>query len=411
MTIDTHSELRRRLSKELAGEVHGDLFTRGRYATDASIYQMMPAGVVLPRSVEDIQATLSLAREFETPITARGGGTSQCGQTVNSGLIIDNSRHLNQLIELDVANRRCLVQPGIVLDELNRLLKPHGLWFPVDVSTASRATIGGMAANNSCGQRSIHYGTMRHNVQAIDAILPSGTSMRFDTINPSLTGMSGAKHDLAKDLLDLARQNAETINERFPSVLRRVGGYNIDALLASNNDVSHNDINLSHLLVGSEGTLAYSTTIELKLSPLPQDRVLGVCHFPTFYQAMDATQHLVKLGPHAVELVDSTMIQLARDIDIYKSSVDEFVNGNPAAVLLVEFAFETHDENLKQLTRLHEQMGDLGFSWDGKDKQWGGVVDAIDSDMQARIGEVRKAGLMSRIARSTYPTWQNSPPA
>ena len=393
MTIDTHSELRRRLSKELAGEVHGDLFTRGRYATDASIYQMMPAGVVLPRSVEDIQATLSLAREFETPITARGGGTSQCGQTVNSGLIIDNSRYLNQLIELDVANRRCLVQPGIVLDELNRLLKPHGLWFPVDVSTASRATIGGMTANNSCGQRSIHYGTMRHNVQAIDAILPSGTSMRFDTINPSLTGMSGAKHDLAKDLLDLARQNAETINERFPSVLRRVGGYNIDALLASNNDVSHNDINLSHLLVGSEGTLAYSTTIELKLSPLPQDRVLGVCHFPTFYQAMDATQHLVKLGPHAVELVDSTMIQLARDIDIYKSSVDEFVNGNPAAVLLVEFAFETHDENLKQLTRLHEQMGDLGFSWDGKDKQWGGVVDAIDSDMQARIGEVRKAGL------------------
>ena len=212
MTIDAHSELRRRLNRELAGEVHGDLFTRGRYATDASIYQMMPAGVVLPRSVEDIQATLSLAREFETPITARGGGTSQCGQTVNSGLIIDNSRYLNQLIELDVANRRCLVQPGIVLDELNRLLKPHGLWFPVDVSTASRATIGGMTANNSCGQRSIHYGTMRHNVQAIDAILPSGTSMRFDTINPSLTGMSGAKHDLAKDLLDLARQNAETIN-------------------------------------------------------------------------------------------------------------------------------------------------------------------------------------------------------
>ena len=189
----------------------------------------MPAGVVLPRSIEDIQATLNLAREFEMPITARGGGTSQCGQTVNSGLIIDNSRYLNQLIELDVANRRCLVQPGIVLDELNRLLKPHGLWFPVDVSTASRATIGGMAANNSCGQRSIHYGTMRHNVNAIDAILPSGTSMRFDAINPSLNNINGEKRELSKALLDLAKQNANTIKERFPTVLRRVGGYNIDA--------------------------------------------------------------------------------------------------------------------------------------------------------------------------------------
>ena len=388
MTIDTHAELRRRLSKELAGEVHGDLFTRGRYATDASIYQMMPAGVVVPRNIEDVQTTLAIAREFEMPTTARGGGTSQCGQTVNSGLIIDNSRYLNQLIELDVSNRRCVVQPGLVLDELNRILKPHGLWFPVDVSTASRATIGGMAANNSCGQRSIHYGTMRHNVHAIDAILPSGTRMRFDEINPSLAGLSGDKHALAKDLLNLGERDAKTIGERFPDVLRRVGGYNIDALLPSDKN-----INLSHLLVGSEGTLAYSTAIELKLSPLPVDRVLGVCHFPSFYQAMDATQHLVELGPHAVELVDNTMIQLARDIDMYKSSVDEFVRGNPAAVLLVEFAFDTHDENLTQLSRLHERMADLGFSWKGKDKHWGGVVDAIDSDMQARIGDVRKAGL------------------
>jgi len=156
-----NTDLQRRLSTELAGDVQFDRFTRGRYATDASIYQMMPAGVVIPRNVDDIQATLEIASEFETPITARGGGTSQCGQTVNSGLIIDNSRHFNQLLELDVPNRRCVVQPGIVLDELNRQLKPHGLWFPVDVSTASRATIGGMAANNSCGQRSIHYGTMR----------------------------------------------------------------------------------------------------------------------------------------------------------------------------------------------------------------------------------------------------------
>jgi len=171
-----HSDLQRRLHAEIKGTVHTDPFTRGRYATDASIYQMMPAGVVVPCTVEDVQTTLGLAREFDMPITARGGGTSQCGQTINSGLIIDNSRYLNKLLELDVANRRCVVQPGIVLDELNRILKPHGLWFPVDVSTASRATIGGMAANNSCGQRSIHYGTMRHNVHSIEAITPNGES-------------------------------------------------------------------------------------------------------------------------------------------------------------------------------------------------------------------------------------------
>lgn len=388
MKTDAHTELRRRLAVQIEGEVHADIFTRGRYSTDASIYQMFPAGVVIPASVSDIQITLGLAREFEVPITPRGGGTSQCGQTINHGLIIDNSRHLNGLLELDVANQRCVVQPGIVLDELNRLLKPHGLWFPVDVSTASRATIGGMAANNSCGQRSIHYGTMRHNVHAIDAILPSGDVMRFDEVPASLNGLTGEKRLLAADLFALGEQEAALIVERFPTVLRRVGGYNVDALVP--NGPTHN---LAHLLVGSEGTLAYSTAIELKLWPLPGQRVLGVCHFPTFYQAMDATQHLVELGPHAVELVDNTMIALAREIDLYKSSVAEFVRGEPAAILLVEFACETQDENLGQLALLHERMADLGFGWSGTGKQWGGVVDAVDSGLQARIGEVRKAGL------------------
>ncbi len=383
-----NTDLQQRLSSAIAGDVLSDRFTCGRYSTDASIYQMMPAGVVIPRNQDDIQATIEIAREFETPITARGGGTSQCGQTVNSGLIIDNSRYFNQLLELDIPNRRCVVQPGIVLDELNRQLKPHGLWFPVDVSTASRATIGGMTANNSCGQRSIHYGTMRHNVHAIDAIIPNGEAIRFEELDASLDGITGHKRKLFDNLIKTAARDAANIEQRFPNVLRRVGGYNVDALLPSSNS-----INMSHLLVGSEGTLAYSTAIELKLSPLPVDRVLGVCHFPSFYQAMDATQHLVELGPHAVELVDSTMIELARNIDMYRSSVEEFVRGNPAAILLVEFAFESHDENLRHLSLLHERMGDLGFSWQGEDKQWGGVVDAVDTGMQARIGEVRKAGL------------------
>jgi len=412
MKNEQHLEINQRLSSAIEGDVHEDLFTRGRYATDASIYQIMPASVVVPRTIDDIQATLEIARELSVPITPRGGGTSQCGQTVNSGIIIDNSRHINQLLHLDVINRRCVVQPGIVLDELNRILKPHGLWFPVDVSTASRATIGGMTANNSCGQRSIHYGIMRDNVHAIDAILPVGTLMRFDEIPASLDGLSGEKRSLANDLLALGAREASNIAQQFPNVLRRVGGYNVDALIPQNSlpqslkqaqqhaheqpaqSAEQNSThNLAHLLVGSEGTLAYSTEIELKLSPLPAQRVLGVCHFPTFYQAMDATQHLVKLGPHAVELVDNTMIALARNINMYKSSIAEFVRGEPAAILLVEFAFESEQENLLQLKRLHECMQDLGFSWKGTGRHWGGVVDAVDQSMQARIGEVRKAGL------------------
>lgn len=392
MKIEEHVEINQRINAAISGEVHGDVFTRGRYATDASIYQIMPASVVMPRSIDDVRATLDIAREFKIPVTPRGGGTSQCGQTVNSGIILDNSRHLNKLLDLDVANRRCVVQPGMVLDELNRLLKPHGLWFPVDVSTASRATIGGMAANNSCGQRSIHYGTMRHNVHAIEAILPSGSMMRFDAVPSSLDGLIGEKRELVKDLLALGAREASNIEKRLPTVLRRVGGYNVDALIAKESQ-QNSTHNLAHLLVGSEGTLAYSTEIELKLSPLPSQRVLGVCHFPTFYQAMDASQHLVKLGPHAVELVDNTMIALARDIDLYKSSVAEFVRGDPAAVLLVEFACETEQENLSQLALLHEIMADLGLTWGGKGRHWGGVVDAVDLGLQARIGEVRKAGL------------------
>jgi len=389
MKTEASADFARHLRLAVEGDVHLDAFTRGRYATDASIYQMMPVGVLIPKSVADVQAAISITKEHGIPVTARGGGTSQCGQTVNHSLIIDTSRHLNKMLDLDVENRRCTVEPGIVLDELNRLLKPHGLWFPVDVSTASRATIGGMTANNSCGQRSIYYGTMRHNVHSIDAILPSGDHWHFGETDYRADELSNKQQTLNRDLLALGASEADEINARFPNVLRRVGGYNIDALLPA---ATHSN-NFSHLLVGSEGTLAYSTAIELNLWPLPVNRVLGVCHFPTFYQAMDATQHLVELGPHAVELIDNTMISLARDIPLYRSSVESFVKGDPAAVLLVEFAFDDQDINLKHLSLLHERMQDLGFSWQGRGDGWGGVIDAVDTKLQDNISEVRKAGL------------------
>lgn len=388
MTTQIRPGLERRLKSALQGEVMFDRFSRGRYATDASIYQLMPLGVTVPKTMDDVRTCLELAREEGVPVLPRGGGTSQAGQTVNEALVIDNSNYLNRMLELDVENRRCVVEPGIVLDELNRQLKPHGLWFPVDVSTASRATIGGMTANNSCGGRSIHYGTMRDNVTAIEAILADGTEASFEPIDRKLKGLNSPIRDHFDALFALGEREAAEIAAKFPKVLRRVGGYNLDALVP-NGDIN----NLAHLLVGSEGTLAYSTAIELKLSPLPKNKVMGVCHFSTFYQAMDATQHLVTLGPHAVELVDSTMIALARDIEMFKPTVERFVRGHPEAVLLVEFAEENQDENLDRLRRLHERMGDLGFGWKGEGKKWGGVVDAIEPEFQGAIAEVRKSGL------------------
>ena len=380
--------LQRRLTAGLAGDVMFDAFSRGRYATDASIYQMMPLGVAVPRTKDDVRACISLVREEGISILPRGGGTSQAGQTVNEALVIDTSKHLNRMLELDVENQRCVVEPGIVLDELNRQLKPHGLWFPVDVSTASRATIGGMTANNSCGARSIRYGTMRDNVVAVDAILADGSSAHFGSVTKNMTDLSASERALISDMLALGAREAAQIRARFPKVLRRVGGYNLDVLVPGKAPQ-----NLAHLLTGSEGTLAFSTSIELKLSPLLQNKIMGICHFPAFYQAMDAVQHLVELGPAAVELVDATMINLARDIDMFRPVVERFVRGNPEAVLLVEFAEEDQIENLNRLRRLHERMADLGLTWAGSGRNRGGVVDAPDPGLQDAISEVRKSGL------------------
>src|SRR6266581_139225 len=214
--------LERRLRAELTGEVMFDRFNRGRYATDASHYQIMPLGVVAPRTIAEANRAIEIAKHEGVCITARGGGTSQCGQTINTSLVVDCSKYLNRVLELDVAGRRCVVEPGIVLDELNRALKPHGLWFPVDISTASRATIGGMVGNNSCGARSLRYGTMRDNVLSIDAVLADGTAAHFGPIAPDLSDVPAALRDLAKHLLALGAREAAEIDARFPKVQRRV---------------------------------------------------------------------------------------------------------------------------------------------------------------------------------------------
>ena len=385
-----NSPLAARLRREVTGEVLFDSFSRGRYATDASFYQIMPAGVVVPKTVDEALRALAIAREEGRIVTPRGGGTSQSGQTVNDGIVIDFSKHLNRIISLDAENRTCLVEPGIVLDDLNRQLKRHGLWFPVDVSTASRATIGGMAGNNSCGGRSLRYGTMRDNTRSMDAALADGTLLHFGEVARDLGQLtSGDKgRELFRDMLALGEREAVEIAERFPQVQRRVGGYNLDALVPRN---AAN--NMAHLLVGSEGTLAFTTQIELKLWPVIRNKVLGVCHFGSFYAAMDAAQHLVKLRPIAVELVDRTMLALGREIAMFQPIISTAVRGDPDAILIVEFAEEDQAENLNRLKQLGELMADLGFGWDREPRKWGGVVEITDSALQTGIAEFRAAGL------------------
>jgi FAD/FMN-containing dehydrogenase/Fe-S oxidoreductase len=385
-----NSTLAARLTREVTGDVFFDSFNRGRYATDASFYQMMPAAVVVPRTMDDALRAFAICRDAGRIVTPRGGGTSQCGQTVNEGIVIDVSKHLNRVVSLDVANRTCVVEPGIVLDDLNRQLKKHGLWFPVDVSTASRATIGGMAGNNSCGGRSLRYGTMRDNTRAIDAALADGSVLHFGEVARDLSGADSSAGGLAlfRDMLDLGEREAAEIAEKFPKVQRRVGGYNLDALVPRNTPN-----NLAHLLVGSEGTLAFTTQVHLKLWPIIRNKVLGVCHFGSFYEAMDAAQHLVKLGPIAVELVDRTMLALGRDIAMFEPIIGAAVRGDPDAALIVEFAEEDQAENIRRLRALGELMSDLGFDWDNPPRKWGGVVEITDASLQTAIAEFRAAGL------------------
>jgi len=370
--------LESRLRAATSGEVWFDRTTRGMYATDASIYQMMPLGVVAPRDADELDAILTIAREEGVPVTARGGGTSQCGQTVNRGLIVDVSRHLHALVALDVPGRRARVQPGIVLDVLNRALRPYGLFFPVDPSTASRCTIGGMTANNSSGARSIRYGLMADNVLGIDALLADGTRAWFGEIDGTPQGPARYA-ELIDGLRAIAAREAGEIAARIPKVLRNVGGYAIQSVAPSG------AFNAAKLLVGSEGTLALFREVELALQPLPPHKVLGVCHFPRFADAMRATQALVALDPVAVELVDRTMIELAREIPAFAATMAKYVRGEPDALLLVEFSGDEPAPLRERLAALEDTMADLGFA--------GGVAGLVDAAQQAEMLDVRAQGL------------------
>jgi FAD/FMN-containing dehydrogenase/Fe-S oxidoreductase len=383
-------EISTKLQEQVEGEVLVDGASRGRYATDASIYQQFPVAVLVPKSAQDIEVALALANESGIPVLPRGGGTSQCGQTTGAALVIDNSKHFRKILSSDLSDpdhATVEVEPGMVLDHLNAHLKSHGLWYPVDVSTAAQATIGGMAGNNSCGSRSIAYGNMVHNVLGINAWLADGELTSFGAYSKS-TGRAKVLGDFVKHLVDDLKPEIEAY---WPKVMRRVAGYNLDVFHPQSElpYTLDNSVNLAHLLVGSEGTLAYFKSLTLKLARLPKHKVLGVVNFASFYQAMDSAQHIVKLGPTAVELVDRTMIDLSRNNPAFRKTIETALVDAQAktvdAILLVEFSGDEYAPLLQKLQDLDALMSDLGLPES--------VVMMPEAAMQKNLWEVRKAGL------------------
>ncbi len=378
-------EFARRLRRAVAGDVLFDAASRARYATDASIYQVEPVGVLVPRHGNDVEAAIAVCRDLRVPVLPRGAGSSQCGQTVGAALVIDHTRHLNRLVAVDIEAMTATVEPGIVLDDLNAQLKPHGVWFPVDVSTSAQATLGGMAGNNSCGSRSIAYGNMVHNVVGVDAILSDGTHANFGPERGMST--AGRVGELVRGLRAIGERERDEIERQVPHAMRRVGGYNIDVFHPQSERpyTADGSVNLAQLLVGSEGTLAWMRALTLKLAPLPAHRTLGVVNFPTLHKAMDSARHIVGLTPSAVELVDRTMIELARGNPAFRPVIERALLGEPDAILLVEFIGETRDGCVRRLDDLAALMGELGLP--------GSVVAMTDAGAQKALWEVRKAGL------------------
>jgi FAD/FMN-containing dehydrogenase len=284
------------LRKALAGEVRFDRATRALYATDASVYQIEPLGVVLPRSRDDVEAAVTVAARYGVPITPRGGGTSQAGQSIGAGLVLDTSKYLNRVLAVDPDGRTARVEPGLVLDDLNAAVKAHGLRFAPDVSSSSRATVGGMMANNSSGARSVVYGKTGDHVRAQQVVLADGRTAELTPLDgDALAAATAGDAILARacrDVPALAQAHAAEIDARFPKVMRRVGGYALDAFTAPDAPVD-----LTRIMIGSEGTLGFVTAATVGLVPLPAARALVTLEFDDLSTPSPRRRSCSRTGP------------------------------------------------------------------------------------------------------------------
>lgn len=353
------------------------------HATDASVYQILPIGAVIPRNREDVAKVVNICDSYGISITARGGGTSQAGQAIGAGISLDFSRYMNRLLALDVAGKTVTVEPGIILDELNTQLEPYGLYLPLDLSTANRATIGGMIANNSAGTRSVIYGKTIDYVESLEIVLADGSLVHVGALSDALLQAKLTQNDLEgtayRTVRRLGMELQDEIRQHYPRILRRVGGYNLDEFVSA-----ACPFNLAKILVGSEGTLGLTVAATLRLVPLPPQRALCSVQFDDLLEAMAATPVILEHGPSAVELLDRFLLDKTRG-RIEFEPLRSFIHGDPGAVLLVEFFGESDAELSGKIERLETDLGarHLGSH----------MHRAIKAADQTRIWELRRAAL------------------
>jgi FAD/FMN-containing dehydrogenase/Fe-S oxidoreductase len=379
MLNDLFTDLRR----SLRGEVRFDKLTRQLYSTDASMYQIEPLGVVHPVDEADLHAVVELAGKHAMPVLPRGGGTSLAGQCVGRAVMMDLATHMHGVLELNTEEGWARVQPGVVQDSLNAYLAPHGYGFGPDTSTSNRATLGGMTGNNSCGARSILYGKTVDHVLEVDAILSDGSRVTFGPVERSALDAKLRAESLEghiyRDVLRIAEANRAEVEARFPKILRRVSGYNLDELL-------HRDrpINLAKLLVGSEGTLAVWSALKVRIVKLPTCKALLVAQFEDMIRAVEADTLILEHKPSAMELVDDTIIKEALGSPAFAGKTG-FLRGVPGAIVVVEFYGETQAELVDKLDRLEADLKRHGMGY--------AHVRALEPEQQALVWNLRKGGL------------------
>lgn len=370
-----YDDLRRSLEKRLGGEVRFDQASRLMYSTDASIYEIEPIGVVIPRTHDDVLAAMETAHEFHVPVLPRGGGTSLAGQTVGAALVIDMSKYLNRVVEVNTEERWAIVEPGVVQEQLNLHLRPMGFLFGPDTSTANRATLGGMMGNNSAGSHSILYGKTIDHVLEMDAILASGEQRTFKEITFDDARRRGG---LEGRILEIVETHRDEIDRRFPKIMRRVSGYNLDEF------VRKSGFNLARMLVGSEGTLAMVQRARVRIEPRPPATALCVVHFKDIVESIQASDIILPFNPSAVELIDDMILDLARgSLDLSRQM--GFIEGHPAALLLVEFYGENEAELRSKVEAMEAALK--------REKSGYAYVREFNPVRQQTIWKLRKAGL------------------
>ena len=376
--------LRRELEAELEGEVRFDTVSRALYSTDASVYQIQPLGVVVVKSIEDVVRTVRACRRHQCPLTMRGGGTSQAGQAIGDGLIVDTSKYFNRILEIDAAAGWARVEPGIVLDELNAALRVHGLRFAPDISTASRATVGGMMANNSSGARSVLYGKTIDHVLEQRVVLSDGSLVHFRPLDANALEAACAGESLEaacyRDVRRIVRQCADDIARRYPKLLRRVGGYNLDAFIAKDQP-----FDMTKLIVGSEGTLGVVVEAKIRLVALPKAKAVLAIQFLDLLEALEATPAILAHGPSAIEVMDRFILDHTRQSASLDRLRKTFIDGEPAALLCVEFYGERAQDLPPRLDALERDLAArrLGYRYHR----------ALDPTAQSAIWSLREAAL------------------